>query len=157
MTTYQHYAYYIRISGRSWIITHICCRHFNQQLYSKCYDEILLTQAARCSPSTTNGHIQTRAAFPLLLMNYLSACVVANFILIMTFADAHLAWMQLHKVTMEQFVSVWLNKAEVAVFSRCALESTSLLEVLSLNIPTSLNLTFLVMAASVIGISVFPK
>lgn len=157
MTTYQHYAYYIRTSGRSWIITHICCRQFNQQLYSKCYDEILLRQAARCSPSAANGHIQTRAAFPLLLMNYLSACVFANFIRIMTFADAHLAWMQLHKVTIEQFVSVWLNKAEVAVFARCGLEFTAWLEDLSLNIPTSLNFPFLVMSALVISIPVFPK
>lgn len=89
-------------------------------------------------------------------MNYLSACVFANFIRIMTFADAHLAWMQLHKVTMEQFVSVWLNKAEVAMFSRCASELTSLLENLSLNIPTSWNFPFLVMSAS-ISIPVFPK
>lgn len=66
-------------------------------------------------------------------MNYLSACVVANFIRIMTFADAHLAWIQLHKVTMEQFVSVWLYKTEVVALSRCALEFISLLEVLSLS------------------------
>lgn len=71
-------------------------------------------------------------------MNYLSACEFANFIRIMTFAEAHLAWMQLHKVTMKQFVSGCFNKGN-AMFSRCASEFTALLEVLNLNNPTNPN------------------
>ena len=90
-------------------------------------------------------------------MNYLSACVVANFIRIMTFADAHLAWMQFHKVTMEQFVMCVIKQSTSFRVLQMCFRVYIITGSLEFKYSQSLTFSFLVIRSLVIGIPVFPK
>lgn len=92
----HHYAYCVPVLGSSWVIT--AGGIFNQQLYGKCNNEILLTLKPRCRPSIANSPIQTKASLCLLLMNYTSASVLYNFNHIMKFPEPLVESMQLCKI-----------------------------------------------------------
>lgn len=92
---------------------------FNQQLYGKCNNEILLTREPRCRPAVANNPIQTRAALCVLLMNYASASLFHDYILIMKFPEPLVAGVQLCLLKILLFVSVWWSKHNACLHQFC--------------------------------------